>query len=83
MKKGAGRRVANQSVLLLNFGGGHQAAEALNALGAERLIAAGAFLLPIKMLTVIVQALIFCLLTCVYLALVTHHEEEPKAKPAG
>jgi len=65
-----------------NIDGGHQAAEALNTLTSEYLIAAGAFLLPIKLLTVVVQALIFCLLTCVYLALITQHEEEPKAKPA-
>ena len=68
--------------LMGNIDGGHQAAEALNTLTANSYIASGAFLLPIKLLTVIVQALIFCLLTCVYLALVTHHEEEPKAKTA-
>ena len=31
--------------------------------------------MPIKFLTVVVQAMIFCLLTCVYLSLVTHHDE--------
>ena len=65
-----------------NIHGGHQAAEALNALGANYYVAAGAMLIPIKLLTVIVQALIFCLLTCVYLALTTHHEQEEVAAPA-
>lgn len=60
-----------------NIDGGHQAVETLNALGThigglEWLnIPIGAFLIPIKLLTVVVQALIFCLLTCVYLGMVT------------
>lgn len=57
-----------------NINGGHQAVEAMNALGHSIYIPFGTFLLPIKILTVIVQALIFTLLTCVYLSLVTHHE---------
>jgi F-type H+-transporting ATPase subunit a len=36
----------------------------------------------VKLLTVIVQALVFTLLTCVYISLVTHHEEEHSAEPA-
>ncbi len=67
-----------------NIDGGHQAVETMNGLGMhigglEWLnIPIGAFLLPIKLLTVVVQALIFCLLTCVYLGMVTSggHEEE-------
>jgi len=59
-----------------NIEGGHQAAEAMNQLGKEVLVPVGAFLLPIKLLTCVVQALIFTLLTCVYLSLVTHHEHE-------
>lgn len=59
-----------------NIHGGHEAVEAMNALGESAYIPVGAFLLPIKLLTVIVQALIFTLLTCVYLSLVTHHHEE-------
>lgn len=69
----------NVSLSLRLFGnihGGHQAVEAMNAMGAKYYIPFGEFLLPIKLLTVIVQALIFCLLTCVYLSLVTHHEED-------
>lgn len=59
-----------------NIDGGHQAAEAMNGLLAQYYIPLGAFLLPIKMLTCIVQALIFCLLTCVYLSLVTSHGDD-------
>lgn len=63
-----------------NIHGGHAAVEAMNKLGVHILgpvsIPFGEFLMPIKMLTVVVQSLIFCLLTCVYLSLVTHHEEE-------
>jgi F-type H+-transporting ATPase subunit a len=59
-----------------NISGGHQAVEAMNQLGEHYYIPVGAFLLPIKLLTVIVQALIFTLLTCVYLSLVTHHEDD-------
>jgi F-type H+-transporting ATPase subunit a len=67
-----------------NIYGGHAAADAMNALGTHMIhigpietgIPFGAFLLPIKLLTCVVQALIFTLLTCVYLSLVTHHEHE-------
>lgn len=55
-----------------NISGGHQAVEAMNQLGQSVYIPVGAFLLPIKILTVVVQAMIFTLLTCVYLSLVTH-----------
>jgi F-type H+-transporting ATPase subunit a len=64
-----------------NIHGGHQAVEAMNSLGVHAFgldwlsIPLGAFLLPVKLLTVVVQAMIFTLLTCVYLSLVTGHEE--------
>jgi F-type H+-transporting ATPase subunit a len=69
----------NVSLSLRLFGnihGGHQAVEAMNELGHGYYVPFGEFLLPIKLLTVIVQAMIFTLLTCVYLSLVTHHESE-------
>jgi F-type H+-transporting ATPase subunit a len=61
-----------------NIDGGHQAAEAMNKLG-QGIVPIGAFLLPIKLLTCVVQALIFTLLFSVYLSLVTqphHHDDE-------
>ncbi len=74
----------NVSLSLRLFGnieGGHRAVEAMNTLGTHLggspwSIPFGFFLLPIKVLTVVVQALIFTLLTCVYISLVTHHEDE-------
>ena len=68
-----------------NIDGGHQAAETLNKLTSQYLVPLGAFLIPIKLLTVVVQALIFCLLTCVYLGMVTshaHEEEHGHGEPA-
>lgn len=72
-----------------NIDGGHRAAEAMNQLGGG-IIPVGAFLLPVKLLTCVVQALIFCLLFCVYISLVTHgddhghdHEEAHDKKPDG
>ncbi|MES1228302.1 MAG: F0F1 ATP synthase subunit A, partial [Armatimonadota bacterium] len=62
-----------------NIDGGHRAAEAMNALGEHMYIPFGAFLLPVKLLTAVVQALIFSLLVSVYLSLVTqphHHDDE-------
>lgn len=69
----------NLSLSLRLFGnihGGHVAVESLNQITPY--FPLGGFLLLVKLLTVIVQALVFCLLTCVYISLVTHHEE-----PAG
>lgn len=75
----------NVSLSLRLFGnihGGHEAVLAMNNLGhhiggLEWLnFPFGAFLLPIKLLTCLVQALIFSLLTCVYISLVTGHHEE-------
>jgi F-type H+-transporting ATPase subunit a len=59
-----------------NIHGGHVAVEKMNALGASVYVPLGEFLLPIKLLTCVVQAMIFTLLTCVYLSLVTHHDED-------
>lgn len=66
-----------------NMHGGHLAVEAMNRAGEGINIGGmplpipfGEFLLPIKLLTCLVQAMIFCLLTCVYLSMVTHHAEE-------
>jgi len=59
-----------------NIDGGHRAAVAMNELGEGANIPVGAFLLPVKLLTCVVQALIFCLLFCVYISLVTHHDHE-------
>lgn len=76
----------NVSLSLRLFGnieGGHQAvlkmSEALghwNIGGVELHVPVGAFLMPVKLMTCVVQALIFTLLTCVYLSLVTHHAED-------
>ncbi len=69
----------NVSLSLRLFGnihGGHVAVESLNSITPY--FPLGGFLLLVKLLTVIVQALVFNLLTCVYISLVTHHEE-----PAG
>lgn len=68
----------NVSLSLRLFGniyGGHEAVAAMDKLGGGW-VPFGAFLMPIKLLTCIVQAMIFTLLTCVYISLVTHHGEE-------
>ncbi|HXH60313.1 MAG TPA: F0F1 ATP synthase subunit A [Fimbriimonadaceae bacterium] len=62
-----------------NIDGGHKAVEAMNNITSGALIPLGAFLMPIKILTVIVQALIFCLLSCVYLGMVTSHASDDHA----
>lgn len=66
-----------------NINGGHQAVEAMNHMTEGIYVPLGAFLLPIKVLTCVVQALIFCMLTCVYISLVTHHEEASVHDLAG
>lgn len=58
-----------------NMSGGHQAVVAMDQLGGD-FIPVGGFLILIKLLTVVVQAMIFTLLTCVYLSLVTHHDDD-------
>lgn len=65
-----------------NIDGGHRAVVAMNDLGKhigniggfDLNIPFGMFLLPIKLLTCIVQAMIFTLLFCVYVSMVTHDE---------
>lgn len=63
-----------------NIHGGHAAVESMNNLGLKFFVPFGDFLLPIKLLTCLVQAMVFTLLNCVYISLVTHddshgHEE--------
>jgi F-type H+-transporting ATPase subunit a len=59
-----------------NIFGGGKAVHAMNELGHAAYIPVGEFLLPVKLLTVVVQAMIFCLLTCVYISLVTAHHDD-------
>jgi F-type H+-transporting ATPase subunit a len=59
--------------IFANMSGGHAAVESMNKLGESAYLPLGEFLLPLKVLTCLVQALIFTLLTCVYLGLVTSH----------
>ncbi len=66
-----------------NIDGGHRAADAMNQLGSDIYIPFGAFLLPIKLLTAVVQALIFSLLFCVYVGLVTSHDHGDDHDHAG
>jgi F-type H+-transporting ATPase subunit a len=64
-----------------NIHGGHEVLLNLNNLGKlsfgqyDAYIPVGGLLLPIKLLTCLVQALVFSLLFCVYIGLVTSHEE--------
>lgn len=86
----------NVSLSLRLFGnihGGHMAVDAMNQVGDFGLlgfisIPFGYFLIPIKLLTCVVQAMIFSLLTCVYISLVTahhddHHDEHDHADAAA
>lgn len=70
----------NVSLSLRLFGnieGGHLAVMSMDKLGDDIYVPVGALILmPIKLMTVIVQAMIFTMLTCVYLSLVTHHGDE-------
>lgn len=69
-----------------NIFGGHEAAEAISNLAGSGLgtllhvnltwFPAGTLLVPIKLLACVVQAMIFSLLTCVYISLVTHHDHD-------
>ena len=67
--------------IFANMSGGHAAVESMNQLikigGYE--LPLGEFLLPLKVLTCVVQALVFTLLTCVYLGLVTSHAHDDEA----
>ncbi len=67
--------------IFANMSGGHAAVESMNELikvGGMG-IPLGEFLLPLKVLTCVVQALVFTLLTCVYLGLVTSHAHDEEA----
>lgn len=69
----------NVSLSLRLFGnihGGHVAVEALNAVGKPIFFPVGGLLLIVKLLTVVVQALVFTLLTSVYISLVTHEDHD-------
>lgn len=61
---------------------GHEVVVNLNRLatldigGNQYVLPIGGILMPIKILTCLVQAMVFTLLFSVYLGLVTHHEEE-------
>jgi len=75
----------NVSLSLRLFGnihGGHVAVEKLNEIAAPW-FPLGGLLLLVKLLTVIVQALVFTMLTCVYISLVTHHEEDHGGQEAA
>ncbi len=75
--------------LFANMSGGHTAVLEMNKIlgfdlgGHHVFIPVGAFLLPIKVLTCVIQALVFCLLTCVYISLVTHHEHDDHSDVPG
>lgn len=70
-----------------NIDGGHQAAEAISMVAGQAMhlewAPAGTLLVPIKLLTCVVQAMIFSLLTCVYISLVTHHEHDDHGQEAA
>jgi F-type H+-transporting ATPase subunit a len=70
-----------------NIDGGHQAAEAISTVVGgvfhQSWVPAGTLLVPIKLLTCLVQAMIFSLLTCVYISLVTHHEHDDHGHEAA
>lgn len=57
-----------------NIYGGHEAVHGMNQVNDY--FPLGELLLPVKLLTVVVQALIFCLLSCVYISLVTHEPHD-------
>lgn len=62
-----------------NIHGGHEAVLHMNQVGEAAFVPIGAFLLPLKLLTCLIQAMIFCLLTCVYIGLVTSHHDDDHA----
>jgi F-type H+-transporting ATPase subunit a len=59
-----------------NIEGGHIVIDALNNMIAfsGHTLPIGGLLLPIKFFTCVIQAYVFCILTCVYLGLVTGHD---------
>ena len=62
--------------IFANIHGGHEAVLNMNKVGESVYVPVGAFLLPLKVLTCLIQAMIFCLLTCVYIGLVTAHHDD-------
>ena len=69
-----------------NISGGHTVKAGLDALvqpihvGSTQIpIPLGVLILPLEFLVCIIQAFVFTLLTCVYLSLVTSHDEEEHA----
>lgn len=62
--------------IFANIHGGHEAVANMNKVGEGIYVPFGSFLLPLKILTCIIQAMIFCLLTCVYIGLVTSHHDD-------
>lgn len=56
-----------------NISGGHAVKSSLDGLGA---FPWGVFVMPLEILVAIIQALVFTILTAIYLSLVTHHEDE-------
>lgn len=69
--------------LFANIEGGHLVVKILNELGEgagipwlDMVFPVGAFLLPIKLLTAVVQAFVWAILTAVYVGMVTHEEHE-------
>jgi F-type H+-transporting ATPase subunit a len=76
-------KMASLSIRLFgNIDGGHRVVTQLNDVlhftvaGLDIAVPFGFFLIPIKLLTCLVQALVFTLLLSVYIGLVTHHEDE-------
>lgn len=69
--------------IFANIHGGHEAVLNMNRVGESAYVPVGAFLLPLKVLTCLIQAMIFCLLTCVYIGLVTAHHDDDHGHDAG
>jgi F-type H+-transporting ATPase subunit a len=69
--------------IFANIHGGHEAVLNMNKVGENVYIPIGAFLLPLKVLTCLIQAMIFCLLTCVYIGLVTSHHDDDHGHDHG
>ncbi|HLK16251.1 MAG TPA: F0F1 ATP synthase subunit A [Fimbriimonadaceae bacterium] len=77
-------RILTLSIRLYgNIHGGHEVRQSLDHLvspvsvgGGAVLVPLGIFVLPLEVLVAIIQAMVFTILTCVYLAMVTSHEEE-------
>jgi F-type H+-transporting ATPase subunit a len=75
-------KVASLSLRLYsNIYGGHMVVDTLNGLVGDGQWPVGGFLLPIKLLSAIIQTLVFTMLTCMYLYLVTASgDHDPEAE---